>query len=138
MRKLFSGWKPIYQIMGITAGFFLATILLLLFQGSFDILESWMLITFINRAEYGNEVISLYGYTAFFIFMEALLGGISGWLIGIMAINGRAKVQFYLAEHLLRCSYASYTQMGTGEWQTRLQNDSSQCVEYVKYLLQTV
>ena len=70
--------------------------------------------------------------------MEALLGGISGWLIGIMAINGRAKVQFYLAEHLLRCSYASYTQMGTGEWQTRLQNDSSQCVEYVKYLLQTV
>lgn len=82
MRKLFSGWKPIYQITGITAGFFLVTILLLLFQGSFDILESWMLRTFINRAEYGNEVISLYGYTAFFIFMEALLGGISGWLIG--------------------------------------------------------
>lgn len=138
MRKLFSGWKPIYQVMGITAGFFLVTILLLLFQGSFDILESWMLRIFINRAEYGNEVISLYGYTAFFIFMEALLGGISGWLIGTMAINGRAKVQFYLAERLLRCSYASYTRMGTGEWQTRLQNDSSQCVEYVKYLLQTV
>lgn len=138
MKKLFSGWKPIYQVMGITAGFFLVTILLLLFQGSFDILESWMLRTFINRAEYGNEVISLYGYTAFFIFMEALLGGISGWLIGTMAINGRAKVQFYLTERLLRCSYASYTRMGTGEWQTRLQNDSSQCVEYVKYLLQTV
>ena len=50
----------------------------------------------------------------------------------------REKVQFCLAERLLRCSYASYTRMGTGEWQTRLQNDSSQCVEYVKYLLQTV
>lgn len=138
MKKLFSGWKPLYQIMGITTGFFLITFLLLLFQGSFDILESWMLRTFINRAEYGNEVISLYGYTAFFIFMEALLGGIAGWLIGTMAINGKAKVQLCLAKHLLQCSYPSYTKMGTGEWQTRLHSDSSQCVEYVKYLFQTV
>ncbi len=138
MKKIFSGWGPIYQIIGISTGFFLLTILLLFFQGSFDLLESWMLRTFINKAEYGNEVISLYGYTALFIFLEALFGGISGWVIGKMAVNGKERIQLCLAERLLRCSYDSYSEMGTGEWQTRLHSDSLQCVEYVKYLFQTV
>lgn len=138
MKQSYLNWKHIFGIIGLTSGLAMITIFLLFFQGSFDLMESWMIRELMNAMQDKGKVISLYWYTGLFILLEAVFGAILGLMIGKIVIYGKRKLQLSLAQHLLQCSYESFVEKGTGEWQTRVNAESQYSVEGVKYFFQTV
>lgn len=49
MKQLYLNWRRIFGIIGLTSG--LAMITIFLFQGSFDLMESWMIRELMNAMQ---------------------------------------------------------------------------------------
>lgn len=130
--------NTIYKIIGISGMFLMGTMLLLVCQGGFDVMETWMIRTLMNAVQNNQNIIGMCALLSLLILAEGIVGGLSGVLIGKTMILGRKKIQLYLVNQVLNCHYNTLSEMGTGEILTRLQTDSAQCVESIRYFLQTI
>lgn len=130
--------REIYKIIGVSVSSLIGLFFLLVLQSGFDIMETWMIRMLMDVAQKNQEIIGMCLGLFFLILAEGSAGAVVGWIIGRMMITGRKSIQFYLANKLLDCSYSTLSEIGVGEILTRLQVDSRQCVESIRYVLQTV
>ena len=107
-------------------------------RGGFDVMETWLLRMLIDAAKENQAIIGMCIFLVCLILAEGIMGIISGMWIGRTVIKGRKNIQVYLMNKLLDCPHSTLSDMGTGEILTRLQTDSRQCVESIRYFLQTV
>lgn len=138
MKQVIKDWKPIYKIAEVSGVFLGGIMLVLIFRGGFDVMESWLLRMLIDAAKENQAIIGMCIFLVCLILAEGIMGIISGMWIGRTVIKGRKNIQVHLMNKLLDCPHSTLSDMGTGEILTRLQTDSRQCVESIRYFLQTV
>lgn len=138
MRKvLFRG--ALHSIISVSSGFCVILFILFFVQGSSDIMQTWMIRTLLNAVTENKEVVpSYYIYIGVLILIEVLFGVLSGWLIEVKVIQRKEKLQIHLVQHLLKCTYSVFSMMGVGELQTRVQSDSIQVLDGIRYFFRTI
>lgn len=138
VKRVIKNWKPIFKIAEVSGVFLGGIMLVLIFRGGFDVMETWMLRMLIDAAKENQAIIGMCIFLFCLILAEGIMGIISGMWIGRTVIKGRKNIQMHLMNKLLDWPHSTLSDMGTGEILTRLQTDSRQCVESIRYFLQTV
>ena len=89
MKQVIKDWKPIYKIAEVSGVFLGGIMLVLIFRGGFDVMESWLLRMLIDAAKENQAIIGMCIFLVCLILAEGIMGIISGMWIGRTVIKGR-------------------------------------------------